>query len=57
MNLQGYRDDYVSPDSYFVLEYIKQRSNTEVNYFLKRWSPKYSADPSKRKFIAVLQKR
>ncbi len=57
MDLQGYRDDYVSPDSYSVIEYIKQRTNVEVTYFLKRLSPKWSADSSKRKFVAVLQKK
>jgi len=55
-NSNGLRDGYVSPDSYEILEYIKERTKDEVSYFLKRESPEWSADPKKRKFVAVMRK-
>ncbi len=56
MNTDGYRDDYVSPDSYYVLEYVRNRADEEVTYFLKRDHPKPSADPRKRKHVAVMRR-
>lgn len=53
---EGFRDEYVSPDSYHVLEYMKKRTRDEIIYFLKRESPEWSADPKKRKFVAVIRK-
>lgn len=56
LNERGYRDGYVSPDSHEILEYVRKRTNEEVDYFLKRETAKASADPRKRKHVAVLRK-
>lgn len=56
LNEDGYRDGYVSPDSHEILEYVKDRTNEEIVYFLKRETPKSSANPRKRKHVAVLRK-
>ncbi len=53
---QGDRDEYVSPDSYRVLRYIADRTGDRLRLFLKRESPRYSADPRTRKFVALLRK-
>ncbi|MFC2156814.1 class I SAM-dependent methyltransferase [Acidobacteriota bacterium] len=53
---RGHRDEMVSPDSYEVLNYIEARTGYEVNYFLKREDPIWSADPRKRKYVAVMRK-
>ena len=50
----GYRVDYVSPDSYEVSEYVREWTGEEVTYFLKRESPKWSANPRKRKLVAII---
>lgn len=55
-NKHGYKIDYVSPDSYEVLEYVKERTGDEITYFLKRESPQWSANPKKRKYVAVMRK-
>jgi predicted O-methyltransferase YrrM len=56
INKSGYRDDYVSPDSFQVFEYIKERITGEIAYFLKRNSKIWSSNPKKRKYIGVLIK-
>ncbi len=53
----GMSDGYVSPDSYRVLEYIRERTRDDLWFFLKRDSPEWSADPKKRKYVAVMRKR
>ena len=53
---RGYRSELSSPDSYRVLEYVSRRTGDKVTYFLKRESPIWSANPRKRKYVAVLQK-
>ncbi len=57
LNPDGYRDAYVSPDSHAILEYVTDRTSEEVIYFLKRETPKASANPRKRKHVAVLRKK
>ncbi len=52
----GYRDGYVSPDSFAVLEYVRERTGEDVSYFLKRDAPKSSADPRKRKHVAIMRR-
>ncbi len=52
----GFRDNYISPDSLNVLEYLSQRTGDRVTYFLKRESPEWSANPHKRKYVAVMRK-
>jgi len=52
----GFRNDQVSPDSYEVLEYLVERTGDEITYFLKREDPLWSADPYKRKFVALMKK-
>ena len=56
LDAEGYRDGYVSPDSFAVLEYVRQRTGEDVTYFLKRDAPKSSADPRKRKHVAGLRR-
>ena len=56
INYNGYHDDYVSPDSYKVFEYIKKRLPCNIVYFLKRNSKKWSSNPNKRKYVGVLKK-
>jgi len=53
----GYRDNYVSPDSYTVLRYITERTGETLQLFLKRESAEWSADPMKRKYVGLLTKR
>lgn len=53
---RGYRDELSNPDSFKVLEYVSRRTADKVTYFLKRESPKWSANPRKRKYVAVFQK-
>jgi predicted O-methyltransferase YrrM len=55
-NLKGYKDSYVSPDSYHILQYICKRTSDSLALFLKREDPRESADPRIRKFVALLQK-
>ena len=55
-HMKGVRDEYVSPDSYFVLEYIRQRTGEEVVYFLKREGAEWSANPYKRKYVSLMRK-
>lgn len=57
MDKKGYRDSQVSPDGYFVLEYMKMRMDINITYFLKRLDPKWSANPNKRKFVALFIKQ
>jgi predicted O-methyltransferase YrrM len=57
MDPKGVRDDYVSPDSHNVLQYICVRTGDPLQLFLKRESPVESADPHTRKYVALLQKK
>lgn len=54
---KAHRDDYVSGDSFRTLEYARQRTSESITYFLKRESPRWSANPRKRKFVSVWRKR
>lgn len=54
---KGFRSEVSSPDSYHVLEYIQKRTDDEITYFLKRESPFFSANPRRRKFVAVQRKK
>jgi predicted O-methyltransferase YrrM len=56
-NQKGLRNGYVSPDSYSVLEYMRKRSNDSITYFFKRESPRWSANPKRRKYVAFMQKK
>ena len=56
LHKRGYRSELSSPDSFKVLEYVSRRTADKVTYFLKRESPKWSANPRKRKYVAVFQK-
>ncbi|HTB80540.1 MAG TPA: class I SAM-dependent methyltransferase [Opitutaceae bacterium] len=53
---RGRRDAYVSNDSASVLKYVVARTEERCYFFMKRASPKWSADPRERKFVALLQK-
>ena len=53
---RGHRNELSSPDSFKVLEYVNRRTADKVTYFLKRESSKWSANPRKRKYVAVFQK-
>ena len=53
---KGLRDELVSPDSFLIWEYINERIENEVMYFLKRNNPKFSANPKKRKYVSILKK-
>ena len=55
-NKKGLRNHLVSPDSYEILDYVDKRTEDEINYFLKRESPAFSANPRIRKYVSVLQK-
>jgi len=50
------RTDYVSSDSHHVLEYVAERNNDPLAYFLKRIVPAWSANPRRRKFVAIMHK-
>jgi predicted O-methyltransferase YrrM len=52
----GETTDYVGPDSREVLEYVRERTGGELTYFLKRESSEWSANPRKRKYVAVMKK-
>jgi predicted O-methyltransferase YrrM len=54
---KGYRSEVSSPDSCQVLKYIRERSGDEITFFLKREAPVWSANPRKRKYIAVFRKK
>lgn len=54
---QGGDRIYDSPDSGEVLRYIEARTDAELTFFLKRENPHWSADPVRRKYVAVLRKR
>jgi len=47
---------FVSTDSYRVLEYINQRINSDISFFLKRLDGKRYARLKNRKYIALLKK-
>ena len=52
-----FKQDAANSDSYDVLEYIKARIKSNITYFLKRDKPEFSANPHKRKYVALMQKR
>ena len=52
---KDYKDDYVSTDSFRVLEYIKERSKEEIIYFFKRESSAWSQNPRTRKYVALMK--
>lgn len=54
---RGFRDAYVSPDSYKVLTYAIERTGEKLVCFLKRNNALWSAVPRRRKFVAVWRKR
>lgn len=54
---KGQKNDYVSGDSYEVLEYIRARTGEEITYFLKKDHPLRAANPRERKYVAVLKKK
>lgn len=53
---RGYRNDYESTDSFHVLEYVARRTGDPVAYFVKREAPEWSANPRRRKHVALMQK-
>ena len=53
---QKQSSDYDSSDSYNILQYVKQRSENDMTLFLKRFDPEFSANPSRRKYIALIEK-
>lgn len=53
---KGFQSEYVSTDSCKVLEYIRARTGEDITYFLKREAPEASANPKKRKYIAVMRR-
>ena len=55
-NNKGFRNEYVSSDSCSVLEYMGKRIDEDITYFLKREAPAASADPKKRKYIALMRR-
>lgn len=56
VNPNGRRDDYVSPDAHRVLRYVTERTHDHLDFYLKRQSPVWSADPHERKYVAMLHK-
>ena len=52
-----YRDNYVSPDSKEVIDYIESRAKVDVTYFLKRSRASSSAGPKKRKYVAYIKNK
>jgi len=57
INKKGYKTNYVSPDSKVVLDYITNRTNDTIEYYIKKEAPRISANPRKRKYVAVLKKK
>ena len=53
---QKYDLGMANSDSYNVLEYIKQRIENKITYFLKRDGAEFSANPLKRKYVALMHK-
>ena len=53
---QKYGQGIECSDTYNVLEYIKQRMESKITYFLKRDAAKFSANPKKRKYVALMHK-
>ena len=53
---QKYDQGTANSDSYNVLEYIKQRIGNKITYFLKRDGAEFSANPKKRKYVALMHK-
>jgi predicted O-methyltransferase YrrM len=55
-NPNGVRNAYVSPDSYELTEFLRERTASNTTMFLKRRGSNFSADPRRRKFVAHLRK-
>ncbi len=47
---------YDGPDGYEVVDYLANRVDDPVTYFMKRYAPIWSANPRRRKYVALLQK-
>lgn len=50
------RDAYASDESHKVLSYLGARIDHKPIYFLKRFTPAWSADPVTRKFVSWIEK-
>lgn len=48
---------YDSSDSYKILNYVCRRMKNKMTLFLKRLDPEFSANPIRRKYIAVINKK
>ena len=54
---QNQHSAYDSSDSYNILQYICSRMKNKMSLFLKRLDPEFSANPHRRKYIAVINKK
>ena len=52
-----FKQNAANSDSHDVLEYIKARMKSKLTYFLKRDKPEFSANPKKRKYVAMMRKK
>ena len=59
MLIEPEAEDYafVSRDSFEVIEYLRRHGMVEVTYLLKRHGARWSANPKRRKHVAVMRKR
>ena len=48
---------YDSSDSFNILQYITCRMSNKMTLFLKRVEPEFSANPKRRKYVAVINKK
>lgn len=55
-NASGYRNGFTSPDSHNVIKYLSNRISSPIFYFLKRNNTSWSANPKKRKYVAMMVK-
>jgi predicted O-methyltransferase YrrM len=53
---KGFRNEYVSTDSSFVLDYVSRRTGEKVVFFMKREGAEWSANPNKRKYVALMHR-
>ena len=49
-------NSYASDEGHKVISYVAERTGVEPVYLLKRRNPDWSADPTTRKFVAVLRR-
>ena len=54
---KAYDNGYVSTESYDVLNYLGERIESPVTYFLKRTNPYFYALDHTRKYVALVQKK